>query len=340
MNLNLFSLSSIINLSLALVIGIFVYLKSPHKRTRTLWIIFCFAVSIWSFASLRFSTILSKEKSMFWWQIANIGVILSPVFFFHLITHILSLTKKKEVIVWYLFASFFIIVNIFYKRIFIGDLHLIYNQFYWISWGLNNLLHIVFFISFWTILLPYCFILMVLKYRRVSGSERMRIKYFMLGALISWLGGYGNFMPCISPKVYPLSNFLVGVYSFILGYAMVRYHLMDIKVALTRGMALLITYLFVFGLPLLLVFLKPQLVNLFGNFWWIMPLGLFSALALLGPFAAIFLINRIEQKRLQKEEDLAQARFLIDTLGMLKEKTKGNLTEEETNLLENVLYEL
>jgi uncharacterized protein YjaG (DUF416 family) len=41
-----------------------------------------------------------------------------------------------------------------------------------------------------------------------------------------------------------------------------------------------------------------------------------------------------------KEEDLTQAKFLIDTLGMLKEKTKGNLSADETNLLENVLYEL
>jgi hypothetical protein len=40
------------------------------------------------------------------------------------------------------------------------------------------------------------------------------------------------------------------------------------------------------------------------------------------------------------EEDLTQARFIIDTLGMLKEKTKGNLTADETNLLENLLYEL
>jgi len=42
----------------------------------------------------------------------------------------------------------------------------------------------------------------------------------------------------------------------------------------------------------------------------------------------------------KKEEDLNQAKFLIDTLGMLKEKTKGNLTAEETELLENLLYEL
>jgi hypothetical protein len=40
------------------------------------------------------------------------------------------------------------------------------------------------------------------------------------------------------------------------------------------------------------------------------------------------------------EEDLTQAKFLIDTLGMLQEKTKNNLTKDETELLENLLYEL
>ena len=42
----------------------------------------------------------------------------------------------------------------------------------------------------------------------------------------------------------------------------------------------------------------------------------------------------------QKEEDLTQAKFLIDTIGMLKEKTKGNLAQEEDVFLENLLYEL
>ena len=42
----------------------------------------------------------------------------------------------------------------------------------------------------------------------------------------------------------------------------------------------------------------------------------------------------------KKEENLPQAKFLVDTLEVLKVKTKGNLTEEENNLMENVLYEL
>lgn len=42
----------------------------------------------------------------------------------------------------------------------------------------------------------------------------------------------------------------------------------------------------------------------------------------------------------QVHEDLEQARSLIDVLGMLQEKTKGNLTNEEQGLLEELLYEL
>ena len=40
------------------------------------------------------------------------------------------------------------------------------------------------------------------------------------------------------------------------------------------------------------------------------------------------------------EADPIQAKFIIDTLGMLGGKTKGNLIQEETDLLENLLYEL
>lgn len=47
--------------------------------------------------------------------------------------------------------------------------------------------------------------------------------------------------------------------------------------------------------------------------------------------------NPVTQKT---EEDLDQAKFIIDTLDMLKEKTKGNLAQEESELLETLLYEL
>ena len=42
----------------------------------------------------------------------------------------------------------------------------------------------------------------------------------------------------------------------------------------------------------------------------------------------------------QQEQNLRQAKFLIDTLQLVKEKTKGNLTSPEENMLVSSLYEL
>lgn len=42
----------------------------------------------------------------------------------------------------------------------------------------------------------------------------------------------------------------------------------------------------------------------------------------------------------KKEANLEHARYVIDTLELLKKKTKGNLSAEEANALDNVLYEL
>ena len=42
----------------------------------------------------------------------------------------------------------------------------------------------------------------------------------------------------------------------------------------------------------------------------------------------------------EKKKDLALAKQSIDIVALLKEKTKGNLTEEEEKLLEHLLYDL
>ena len=42
----------------------------------------------------------------------------------------------------------------------------------------------------------------------------------------------------------------------------------------------------------------------------------------------------------EKKKDLALAKHSIDIISMLKDKTKGNLTEEEDKFLENILADL
>ncbi|HLA38119.1 MAG TPA: DUF1844 domain-containing protein [Candidatus Brocadiales bacterium] len=56
---------------------------------------------------------------------------------------------------------------------------------------------------------------------------------------------------------------------------------------------------------------------------------------------ALMALGEIENPMTGKrEKNLAQAKFTIDTLVVIEEKTRGNLTPEEQRYLEGVLYDL
>jgi hypothetical protein len=56
---------------------------------------------------------------------------------------------------------------------------------------------------------------------------------------------------------------------------------------------------------------------------------------------ATIALGEVPSPMTQKQEiDLKQAKFIIDVLGILQDKTKGNLVDEEAQLLEELLYGL
>lgn len=70
------------------------------------------------------------------------------------------------------------------------------------------------------------------------------------------------------------------------------------------------------------------------------PVDFSSFVTSLGLQAMIFLGEIPNPVTNKKEENLAQAEFLIDTLIMLRDKTHGNLSAEEAKMLEGFVYEL
>lgn len=55
---------------------------------------------------------------------------------------------------------------------------------------------------------------------------------------------------------------------------------------------------------------------------------------------ALVQLGLVHEQGAQPQVDLIGARQTIDTLGMISDKTKGNLSAQEENLLQNSLYEL
>jgi hypothetical protein len=55
---------------------------------------------------------------------------------------------------------------------------------------------------------------------------------------------------------------------------------------------------------------------------------------------ALLQLGLVHEQGAQPQIDLIGARQTIDTIGLLKDKTKGNLTSAEEAFIQNVLYEL
>jgi hypothetical protein len=71
-----------------------------------------------------------------------------------------------------------------------------------------------------------------------------------------------------------------------------------------------------------------------------LPKGDFAALISMLVTQALFALGVIQVQDHKREPDLELARYHIDMLETLAEKTKGNLTEQEKEVLENMLSEV
>ena len=71
-----------------------------------------------------------------------------------------------------------------------------------------------------------------------------------------------------------------------------------------------------------------------------MPEGNFAALISMLTTQALFALGVLKIEGQEREPDLEMAKYNIDMLETLEEKTRGNLTEEEKRVLENTLNQI
>jgi hypothetical protein len=73
----------------------------------------------------------------------------------------------------------------------------------------------------------------------------------------------------------------------------------------------------------------------------VMPEVTFTAFVMSLNTSALFHLGEISDPATgDKQQDMVLVKHTIDTLQLLEDKTKGNLTDEEQGILKNVLYDL
>ena len=255
MNINLLIVFSFITVVTNFGIAFALALRCKDNTSARIFSGVAVGSGLWALAQGMF-TVLGKtsyQDSLFWWQVGYTGVIFVVVFFTHFVVDYVDrfAEKKKFIFIVYFLGALFVFFNWYDdSKLFLGKLSIFYDSFYWHDWILNkSLLYLLFYISFYWLILGYAFILLIKTYFSSFGIRRNQLKYFILGAIVGWLGSELEILVDFRIYIYPYSVLFIGLYPFIIAYAILRYHLMDIRVAITNAGIFLAVYALVLGLP-------------------------------------------------------------------------------------------
>ena len=289
---NLFSISSIFIVVTNSILGILLITKAQTRATK-LWGYLCLVTLFWGVGGYKFSTALTKEESLFWWQIAYVCVIFAPVLYFHFALVFTSQKNKRALPVVYAVAVFFLILELFFKKDFFGELKYLFNQFYWIDWrSEKSFSFLLFYILFYWVILGYSFLLFIKRFKESSGRFRTQLTYMFLGSMFGWLGPEGVYLTSFGFNIYPYTNFFIAIYTFIIAFAIIRYHLLDIRVMLTSAGIFLTVYTMVLGLPFLVGYNTKS---------WALSTSFAVVLASMGPLIYRMLQKKAEDTLLAKQ---------------------------------------
>ncbi|MCM8770749.1 MAG: HD domain-containing protein [Candidatus Omnitrophica bacterium] len=297
-----FQISCLINAAAALFIGVFVLGKNPKKIVNRLFFFLNFAIFIWSIGLFVEITSVNKYLALSVAKIFHLAVFFIPIFYLHLILSIFNFHRKYKIFLYfgYFLAFSFSFLN--FSDLMINDVIPIPELFvnYFIKPGVLYLFFIFTFLIFPLI----GNIIIAVHFRKLTPYAKNQYKYIVIASIWGFLGGSTTYLPAYNIKLYPYANFLFALYPLIIAYAILKYRLMDITIAIQKTTLIALGVLLpTAGLIIAVNLLQPFLVAQFGSSWWLVP----SGLTVLWTVAVLGVIKKIVKL---KDEELNKAKYV------------------------------
>jgi signal transduction histidine kinase len=288
--IQVFALGTAIASFSSFLLGLFIYLKNRTEFQNKTFLLLSLAIVFWILPYSIWLRQTDPESALFWSRLLNLGAVLIPVFFLHWVISFLKLNGAKKRILFfaYLITAFFAAFS--FSPWFIKDVEPVYIFPYWPQAGwLYSIFLVISFFSFFS----YAFFLLFNARNKGTREHQLQIRYIFIGASLSVIGGSSNFPLMYGIPFWPFFTLLTIFYPMFWVYAILKFHLHNIKVI---GTELLIFALWIFVLirTLLAESIMEGIIN--G--------ALFIVLVVLG----FFLIRSVlqEVKSREKIQELAE----------------------------------
>src|SRR3989338_7103004 len=296
------------------LLAIFVYFSNKTSNTNKIFCLYSISIAWWSFFTALHAFTSSSEISLLAAMLMHITVPLIPLLFFHFCAIILNSYRKakNKLLLGYIVAIIIIFINLNSDLIvFRVQPQLGYS--YFMDGGKLYPFVIIFFTAYSILGLYHLYN----ECCAASGNRKNQFKYLFSGSLLGYSIGASNFFPVYDITIfpYPFGSYAISIYVLITTYAIVKYRLMDIKLAITRVGIFVSVYTLVLGIP----FYYAYVLGLWKRALWLM-----MVLATMGPFIYLFFQKKAEEQLLNEQHQY-QTTLRQASMGMGQIKELGRL---------------
>ncbi|MBI1976430.1 MAG: GAF domain-containing protein [Candidatus Omnitrophica bacterium] len=291
-------------------LAVFVYLRNPKGMVNRTFSVYSLAISWWSLLSIPLIHSRDIASARIWDQVCLICVILTPPTFLHFTHAFLRFMdqKKYRMVTWaaYLLSSVFLISDA--TPLFVRELSQRGDVLFFTDPGL---FYYLFLFYFFVTVCYGIFLLGKAVSEKTDGPLFQKQKlYLFYSTLLGYTGASTNYLIVFNIKPFelaPFGNYLITLYCATVAYAIVRYHLLDIRIFALRGFLLGISYALGFGIPLGFGwYLRHQNPEALLSWWWLMILGT-GFMTGISPFIYVMLRTITERKRDQERFERFEA---------------------------------
>jgi signal transduction histidine kinase len=324
--MNIYAIPPLLTAVILTIIGLFVFLKNKTSKLNIVFSLFSLSMVMWLFGYINMYLSKNPSIALKWARIGFLGIIFIPIFAYHFIISFLNLKRKTVLPIIYLLAI---------PSLLLSQTNYIYSgikEHFWGYYPVAGRIYFV-FLSMFGVLFTRGVLLLISYLRKESGLRRNQIKYVCLAFGLGTFGIVDYLVKYPIFDVYPFGYICALLFISLIAFAIVRHHLLDLNIALTRAGIFIAVYTFILGLPFAAgALLKSWLIEIFGAGWWMLPQGLTALLATLGPFIYIYLDRKAEE-RLLKEQRRYQNTLKQASMGMTRIRNLRKLLDLITHIV-------
>jgi len=298
-----FVISAFIGGLIPLCIGLFICFRSGSKILNMVYGFLSISSGVWCLGQWGYFSAQEYNTALFSSRLSNLAAPFIPTFYLHFIFLLIGKKFNKTLLGSYLLTLFFALFS--FSSLYIFDMRP-QMMFKYFTHG-GKLFDI--FGIFFSLTILYAVYLLIITLRVSFGGKRIQYVYILGASVVGFIGGSTTFPLVYGIQIPPYGLILFGAYPVIIAYAIIKHHLMDIRLAVTKVTIFFIIYLSTFAVPFYIGY-KTQS--------WVLSTLFMAILATLGPIMHRRLQAKAENVLLAKQK--RYQKFLLNSArGMIQE---------------------